>query len=108
MGLFPTGKRKMKGDTIRFSQSKPAAAKEVEEFNKPAGIGKQKGLNCREENSTQMPPRNGNKALAGPCWGLGNTTPKVFHEHSGKTSTTGSLSLGTLNERWVVDLPNVS
>lgn len=45
MGLFLTGKRKMKRDTIRFSQSKTAAAKEVEEFNKPARIGKQKGLN---------------------------------------------------------------
>lgn len=33
----------------RFSQSTPAAAKEVEEFNKSAGIGKQMGLNCREE-----------------------------------------------------------
>lgn len=107
-GLLLPGKRKMGRNTIRFSQSNPAASKEVEEFNKSAGIGKQKGLNFREESSTQMPPRNGSKALAGLCRGLGFTTPKVFHEHSGETSATGSLSLGILNEKWVVDVPNVT
>lgn len=40
--------------------------------------------------------------------GLGMTTPKVFHKHSGETFATGNSSLGILNEIWVVDLPNVT
>lgn len=55
-----------------------------------------------------MPPRNSIKALAGPRWGLGITIPKIFHEHSGETSTTGNLNLGILNERWVLDFPNAT
>lgn len=39
------------------------------DFNKSAGIARQMGLNCREEIPTQVPPRKGSKALAGPCWG---------------------------------------
>lgn len=63
-----------------------------------------------------MEKRAGRKCLsemAAKPWqdhteGLGITTPKVFHKHSRESSTTSNLSLGNLNERWVVDLPNVT
>lgn len=77
MGQFLTEEKNEKRYNKIFT-IKTSSCKRGEEFNKFAGMGKQKGLNCRDESSTQMPPRNGSKALAGPCWGAGDDHTKGF------------------------------